>query len=160
MKKITLFIFLIALVHCKKQGEIHFPNGDSYTGAISNHKPHGKGKLIFSEGIYIGDFAEGKRSGNGIQTWNKGLHEGEEYIGEWKDDEKSGSGIHTWPDGRKYNGVWSKNRQNGKGVLTNAKGDSYNGNFLDDLAEGEGIETKADGTIVHKGSWLKGKPVK
>ena len=57
-------------------------------------------------------------------------------------------------------GKWKSNRQNGKGVLTNANGDSYNGHFKDDQPEGEGIHTKADGSIIFKGQWTKGKPVK
>ncbi|MBK6604354.1 MAG: hypothetical protein IPG24_02490 [Leptospiraceae bacterium] len=64
------------------------------------------------------------------------------------------------PDGRKYTGEWKTNRQNGKGILTNANGDSYNGHFKDDLPDGEGIHSKADGSILFKGQWLQGKPVK
>ena len=154
---LLLFIFILA---CKKSGTINLPDGGSYKGIISNGKPNGKGKLVFHDLNYEGDFLNGKRHGNGIQSWTSGLHQGESYLGEWKNDERDGYRIHVWPDGRKYTGKWKSNRQNGKGVLTNANGDSYNGHFKDDQPEGEGIHTKADGSIIFKGQWTKGKPVK
>ena len=91
---------------------INLPDGGSYKGIISNGKPNGKGKLVFHDLNYEGDFLNGKRHGNGVQSWTSGLHQGESYVGEWKNDERDGYGIHTWPDGRKYTGEWKTNRQN------------------------------------------------
>lgn len=153
---LLLFIFIFG---CKRSSTIKLPDGGSYKGTISNGKPNGKGKLVFHDLNYEGDFLDGKRHGNGVQTWTSGLHQGETYVGEWKNDERDGYGIHEWPDGRKYTGEWKMNRQNGKGLLTNASGDSYNGYFKDDQPDGEGTHTKADGSIIYKGIWSKGKPI-
>lgn len=158
---LTTFLIITSLLFgCKKSSKIVLPNGASYKGMVSNGKPHGKGKIVFQDMKYEGDFWEGKRHGNGIQYWTRGLHEGESYLGEWKNDERNGYGIQIWPDGRKYTGVWKSNRQNGKGVLTNATGDTYNGYFKDDQPDGEGTHTKSDGSIIYKGLWSKGKPIK
>ena len=161
LRLLTLFLLLtFLLIGCKRPAKINLPNGASYKGMTSNGKPHGKGKLVSHDLKYEGDFLDGKRHGNGIQYWIGGLHEGESYLGEWKEDERDGYGIQIWPDGRKYTGEWKNNRQNGKGVLTNATGDTYNGYFKDDQPNGEGAHTRSEGSIVHKGLWSNGKPVK
>jgi len=57
------------------KGKLTFPAGD-YEGEILDGKPHGKGKLIFSDGdVYEGNFVYGKLTKGGKYT----TLEGDEY---------------------------------------------------------------------------------
>lgn len=45
----------------RKEGELTFANGDTYTGSFENGQPHGEGKLVTTGGqTYTGRFAFGK----------------------------------------------------------------------------------------------------
>ena len=65
-----------------------------------------QGKIIFSNGEYIGEFKNGKRDGKGKIT----LYDGEVYEGNWKDDMKHGAGVLTTADGKKYEGEWLEDK--------------------------------------------------
>jgi hypothetical protein len=37
------------------------------------------------------------------------------FMGQYLDDKKSGNGIYLWADGRAYNGDWASGKQHGTG---------------------------------------------
>ena len=51
---------------------------------------------------YVGEYKDGKRNGQGTETWN----DGEKYVGKWKDGKRNGQGTFLFPDGTKYVGGW------------------------------------------------------
>ena len=44
--------------------------------------------------------------------------DGQKYIGEWKDGKRSGQGTDTWPDGQKYVGGFKDGKRNWQGTYT------------------------------------------
>lgn len=86
-------------------GEVTFPNGEKYVGALKDGEPHGQGAF----------------------TWPNG----ERYVGGWKDGRRNGQGTFIWPDGTKYVGGFRNNRRHGSGVQTFANGRTYVGEFKD-----------------------------
>eukprot|EP00808_Paulinella_micropora_P004536 g43591.t1 len=69
---------------------------------------------IFDGDRYEGEFKDGQRNGQGVQTWPFGKR----YEGEWKDDKRNGQGVMTLPDGQRYEGEWKDDKRNGQGVWT------------------------------------------
>jgi hypothetical protein len=42
-----------------------YRDGSEYKGEIFDDEPHGKGLLFNNQGVYIGNFKNGKRDGHG-----------------------------------------------------------------------------------------------
>ena len=59
-----------------------------------------------------------------------------------------------------YVGQWKDGNMHGEGTLTGADGSKYVGQWKDDNMHGFGTSFFADGTILHKGEWANGKPVR
>ncbi|HUN68500.1 MAG TPA: hypothetical protein VMU46_06870, partial [Burkholderiales bacterium] len=53
-----------------------------------------------SGGTYVGEFKNGKRSGQGAMTFPNG----EKYVGAYRDGRRDGQGVLTLPNGEKYAG--------------------------------------------------------
>ena len=78
-----------------------------YKGEILYDTPHGDGTMIYEHDIiYIGQWNEGQRNGQGTQT----RPDGGKYIGQWKDNLPNGQGTETHPDGKIVKGIF----KNGK----------------------------------------------
>ena len=55
-------------------------------------------------------YRQGKRHGQGVQTFS----DGRKYVGEWKDGMRDGHGTFNFPDGYRFSGEWKKDvRWNG-----------------------------------------------
>ena len=52
--------------------------------------------------IYIGEYKDGKRHGQGTFTWADGT----KYVGQYKDDKRHGQGTYTFVDGRIVKGIF------------------------------------------------------
>lgn len=103
---------------------IQYANGDTYTGATQNNKPHGVGTYTSIYGaVYKGDHVHGQRCGNGtIEYKDGGL-----YVGQFKHDVRHGEGRLIEPDGREYEGSFYLDRREGHGTLHLGKGGHYTG---------------------------------
>ena len=83
--------------------------GNTYNGCWSNNRPEGYGLLInsepsiFGEIYYIGEFQDGKKSGEGTMTYLNNI----KYEGIWKDNEIIGYGKYILPNGNEYTGCFS-----------------------------------------------------
>ncbi len=102
-------------------GEEHYADGSYYYGAFTDDKRDGnvevtvtlengmvyigKNKYVFSAGdTYVGDYSNGKRSGNGTYTWVTG----QSYTGEFAGDTMEGMGTYDFGGGKTpYTGVFA-----------------------------------------------------
>ncbi|XP_046736020.1 alsin isoform X3 [Diprion similis] len=105
-----------------------------YTGRWLNGKPHGTGKLEWSDGrMYVGHFHRGIMHGTGkMEIPTQGIYEGQ------------------WKDGQ----------QNGYGTMKYINGDIYEGYFKDSLPHGHGIKKEghfmASVASIYIGEWIAG----
>ena len=80
---------------------------------VSGDCKNGYGKFKFDNGVYEGNFRNGKRHGQGTLTHTNG----ERYEGEWSDGKLHGQGTLTFTDGNVYEGQFSDNNMHGTGTL-------------------------------------------
>ena len=83
-----------------------------------------------------------------------------EYKGELKDGKKHGQGTQTYYNGAKYEGEWMNDMMHGQGTYTYPKtydgGAKYEGEWMYDKKHGQGTFTYTNGTIK-KGLWENGE---
>lgn len=122
-----------------------------------------KKKVVYPDGrIYIGEFKDGKRHGNGIIT----APSGKMYDGEFKNDLPNGIGTLTFHDGSEYIGEFKDARYNGTGTLINENGEDglheydvkvYVGDFKCGKFHGKGNVTFEIGD-KYAGDFIDGEP--
>jgi hypothetical protein len=106
---------------------------------------NGKGKLVFPDGTYTGEWKDNKFNGYGTLT----QPDGTEYVGSFKNGELNGEGILTYSNGKKYIGKLFKGRQiNGQGELIYPDGKKYVGEIKNGELFGQGILTYPNGSKV------------
>ena len=144
-------------------GTIRYGDASTYTGAIRNNQPNGRGSRSWPRGPeYDGNWVNGVRSGEGRQQDGLGLYTGqwrndrrngqgaqvyttrERYEGQWRDDKRQGQGRMDW-DGGVYEGEWRNDRRNGQGQEAYRSGSRFVGQFVDDLPSGPGTIIGPDG---------------
>jgi hypothetical protein len=107
------------------------------------------GTFTYDDGaIYIGEWQDNKRTGQGVTTYLGGG----KHIGEYKGDKRNGQGTYTYADGSKYVGLYKDGKKSGQGIYTYLNGDKYVGQFKDGDFNGQGSFTYTDGK-VEKGIW-------
>ena len=144
------------LVNTKILNGTSLENNNSNDAEIYEHFT-GKGKKEFKDGVYIGEFVNGRRQGCGTMTYKKGAiykgnwdfdhfegkgtytwESGDKYVGDFQNGWRQGSGVYTWPNGDKYVGQFAKSKISGKGKMTYASGGSYDGDWADGKWHGSG----------------------
>lgn len=102
----------------------------TYTGAMKDGRPHGKGRLVYRTGEWFdGTFADGLPNGHGV---------------------------HLDVAGNRYEGEFVDGRFEGRGRYAAATGDIYTGPFAGGLKHGRGT-TKLAGGTVYESEWSHGK---
>lgn len=107
-----------------------------YKGDFCEGKIHGKGVLL-SEGpacIYLGEFVNGKKQGFGRLVTESFFYEGD-----WEMDTYQGKGKHSSFDGYVLEGEFVKGKIYGIGSEVLANGERYEGEFAEGLRHGHGI---------------------
>jgi hypothetical protein len=73
---------------------------ERYEGPCKDGLAHGRGKATGSGGSYEGDFAAGRRQGQGTLVYGPGSPwVGDRYVGGFKADKLHGEGTYTWAFG-------------------------------------------------------------
>ena len=130
----------------KRKGVLFFINRNRKLGWYEN----GDEK---KDGEYVGEWKDGKRTGQGTYT----LSSGDQYLGENKDKETHDQGTITWSDGTKYVGELKDGNPNGLGTYTLSSGSKYVGEHKDGKKNGQGTMTFSDGRMF-VGEYKDDKP--
>ena len=133
-----------------------------FAGNWVNGVPHGHGTMIYYPSLdkYVGDFYEGRCTGQGVLTTASGVT----YCGQWLEDHFDGRGEWSGPNGCTYTGQFRAGEKCGRGLMTYPDGSTYNGDWLNDVRHGRGeYKDISDGTS-YDGDWVddrqEGKAVK
>ncbi len=162
-----------------KSGKFIDEDGIYYEGNFNlTNKLEGNGKKITlnNESIYIGNFNNGLKEGNGSEETNKIIYEGnfktdkkngfgklyykeinEHYEGQFSNDNITGIGKYFWSNGEIYEGTLVNGKMNGKGIYTWPDGGRYEGDYINNIKEGNGIFFWANGKKF-EGPFKNGKP--
>jgi len=81
-----------------------------------------------SDWVYVGEFLEGKKHGQGVQTHD----DGRIYAGEWEEGAMHGWGVLTRKDGSVYRGQFEKGTMQGRGAEIIASSEQDKGFHKDD----------------------------
>jgi hypothetical protein len=89
---------------------------------------------------------------------------GQKYIGEYKNGKRTGEGAYIYPHGLQYMGEFLNGSYHGNGTLTQPDGAKYVGEFRNDKRNGAGVEYRVDGSVLRAGLWsndvfFKAEPV-
>ncbi|EAS03533.2 MORN motif protein (macronuclear) [Tetrahymena thermophila SB210] len=129
---------------------------------------------IKSENVYIGDWVNFMREGNGIEyskkdqtyyegQWKSNLKHGNGrlvcrndivYEGQFEGNKKQGYGVLYQFGGKRYEGQWSNDLPNGNGIQYYPNGDIFEGEFQNGVKQGSGTFKYFDGSTL-SGSWVK-----
>jgi hypothetical protein len=70
------------------------------------------GEIKLNNGRYVGEFADGKRSGQGTYFYENG----DKYVGEWQEGQRTGKGTFNFASGAKHVGEFKEGKRNGQGI--------------------------------------------
>ena len=129
-------------------------NGTSYEGGFRNGLKHGTGKEICYEYVYIGEFVEDKKEGNGQIEYKISK---DKYKGSFKNDFISGYGEYTWSNKNYYKGDFKNGKMHGRGKYKWPDGSEFEGEYKDNIKEGHG-RFKWKGNKEFIGPFENGKP--
>ena len=103
----------------------------TWTGACTDGKASGEGRLVFrsGEGVYDGAMQDGKMHGSGVLDWANGFR----YEGELRDGKQHGHGTLTQTTGARYVGAWRNGRPHGQGTYTQPDGSTFEGAWRNGL---------------------------
>ena len=165
MNKIIFNLFLLASINayalpdCPNDqsvkwhncfGSFYYENLDVYVGEFKDGKRNGQGTYTWANDPYkgdkyVGEFKDGKKNGQGTYTWANDPYKGDKYVGEYKDDKRNGQGTETYASGQKYVGEFKDGKKNGQGTNTWPTGQKYVGDYKDNKYHGRGIYYLPDG---------------
>lgn len=134
-------------------GSVYAGTNYEYVGERNSfNRFHGQGTYTSPQGVYVGSWVDGRKSGQGTMTWTNG----DKYVGNWEDNKEQGQGVKTFANGDRYEGSFAAGKIQGKGSLKYANGAHYEGDFAADLPNGKGTLTTANGDKF-VGQFVKGE---
>ena len=137
------------------KGSIYYQDGSKYTGDIKNNKRNGKGEYKSQMEIYVGNWKDDQKDGEGTLTFGDGT----EYIGFFKDGQFNGEGKIKCKDGFSYQGNFLNNCMHGKGYLRGKNDHIYEGYFKNGKFHGSGTFKwiNRNSTEYYKGNYICGQ---
>lgn len=108
------------------RGIYTYVNGDTYEGYFLCGLKDGNGIFKSPTKIYVGEWLEGKRHGNGRCEYARG----EIYDGEWKDDKYCGEGTYWYENNEVYTGEFQQSLRHGQGTYAYLTGEIYEGQWV------------------------------
>jgi hypothetical protein len=107
-------------------------------------------------GVYVGEYKNGNRHGQGTYIWNDGPFKSYRDIGEWKDHERTGYRRYIFGQenpnwaGHVYEGDFLNGKHHGQGTYIFPSGDVYEGERKDNARNASASEW------VQRGLWQNG----
>ena len=129
-------------------------NGSLYIGDFANGVREGQGKEETSDHIYEGYFSNDMKNGKGKVTY-KTLNDS--YEGEFHDNLITGIGLYQWSNGESYYGSFVNGKMHGKGLYKWPDGGQYEGDYINNIKEGKGVFKWPNGKTF-EGDFKKGRP--
>jgi S1-C subfamily serine protease len=114
-----------------------------YIGEWKNGKRDGEGTIGYGDVKYVGELKNGLRHGQGTQYFSHDV----KYVGGFKQGQYHGQGTINFGDRREYVGGWKNGVRHGQGAETYRDGRKYVGEYMDSMKHGQGTETFADGRV-------------
>jgi len=114
-----------------------------YKGEFKNDLFDGNGEYTTKDDTYKGNFSKGAVTGKGTSI----RRDGQVYIGEWLDGKRHGQGVFKNKKGDTFSGIYHMNALQ-YGTWKFANGDSYEGTFANDKKDGFGTLKLTSGTYV------------
>ena len=142
--------FMILLSGHAFAHEVSSSSASTASNPIASHFT-GRGTERAQDGIYEGDFVNGKRHGKGVFTRNDGTR----YEGGFTDNLMSGYGKISYSNGARFEGE-ALNGNLKQGVLRFADGVRYEGQFVNNLRDGQGTQIEPDGSR-YEGTFRTGR---
>ena len=133
-------------------GTLSLPDGRKYSGKFEGSRMTGFGVMEFLGVICEGNFHCGVPYG----YLKFKYPDGKIYLGEYSDGKRNGNGMLSYPDGTRYEGEFKDGKFNGKGTLCFQDGTRYVGNFKDNRFNGHGKVFLSDGS-VYAAQFKKGR---
>ena len=96
-------------------GTYLWADGSQYISHFKNGEPYGEAKIIMANGDeVIGNWLEENFYSKGQRTYPDGI-----YVGEFKNNKRHGQGTYSWFEGGKYIGAWRDDKRHGLGICIN-----------------------------------------
>lgn len=154
-------------------GRMEYANGSLYSGKWKYGKYSGLGVYINTSDTIVGDWDNGKITGDVIYRTDKFFYEGSMvdnyptgignltvednsfYTGNWIDGKRAGIGDIFFVNGDSYSGEWENNQFYGIGKYTyEQQKATYDGDWVDGLQDGIGYYRCPE--FAYRGEWEKG----
>lgn len=154
-------------------GKMEYADGSLYSGKWKNGIFDGSGVYVNGSDTIVGDWENGKISGDVIYRSDKFFYEGSMvdnyptgignltfednsfYTGNWVDGKRAGIGDIYYVNGDSYSGEWEDNQFSGYGkYIYETQKASYEGEWLDGLQNGQGYYRSPE--FAYRGEWEKG----
>jgi len=130
--------------------------GYHYVGSFTNSKLNGVAVSIMDDQVYVGDFVDDDRDGEGAYLYSDF---DVAYVGGMSKNRREGKGIYTRSEEDVYIGGFAHGEFEGEGIQFDVNGDIYEGSFVNGKREGRGFLRYADGSS-YEGPFTNGKPGK
>lgn len=154
-------------------GRMEYADGSSYSGKWKDGVYTGAGVYINGSDTIVGDWDNGKLTGNIIYRTDKFFYEGSMvdnyptgignltvednsfYTGNWVDGKRAGIGDIYYINGDCYSGEWDNNQFSGNGkYIYDRQKAAYEGEWLNGLQNGKGYYHGPE--FAYSGEWEKG----
>lgn len=117
---------------------------------IKTHTGLQKGELRIGDNIYFGEYKDEKPHGSGKMIYTNGILKC--YTGRWNDGVYDGYGTLEYNDGLRYEGNFKAGQRHGKGIYYYSNNYYYKGSWENGFINGIG-ELIRNGRVIFKGEW-------
>lgn len=79
------------------------------------------------------------------------------YEGEWKEGLRCGQGLQSWADGSSFDGAWDNDVPHGKGKMVYEDASTYSGDWVEGVRSGSGVQSVVTSQHTYTGNFEGGE---